>query len=697
MTEVTTNIPARLKNAAVGGHVAGVEDIVDDVSGKTQAEINTDINSTLTTHQNEINTLNSQNYESVTATEQTTAATDVLPATGEADTIYRVGSWDGAQYDATCYSEYAWKGDAYIHLSTKPQIGEVFDISAYRATGGTLAKYADLSAALDGGNNIPSALRKGGMSVKFIQGSAQSSDNKYVQYRLMSDTFNTNPANWQGVDDVPTAGSDNLVKSGGVYTPIFGGVVEYVSYITGFYSDTSLNIISADAFRINKYRISGTRIHVKSRTLSNMYCAWFDNSDNVIGTPFAGNSGSGYSFDEDLDIPNGAEYISISHVVDDGYTCTVTSLDTGIKGTVEQIEKTLYSKLKLSSIEDSAFYSSPTGDKNTSIADFSIAHYDIIESISTIHIKGRTIPSTYILFFDKNDTILSYTEGNSGSGINTDDDYTVPSGCTHFGISYVNIYELIVSTPENDGIVGKVEEIDKKVEEIDKVVNPDYYSTKKFGLIGDSIAANGGFIAKAADILGFTYKNVAIGGWMLGDKEGVSVYKQVNGVAPANVGLDGDEDMVIIFAGTNDFGHALTIGEPYIVDADGHRSANQDDLTTCGGLEKTIQTLYTKYNGYIPIIICLPLQRSLEGTYSSGGSWDKNDIDKYMDDYADGIKAVAQYYGIPVCDFYNINMNPNIPAANTKYFSDGLHPNTAGHNLMGRWLAKFIEAHAFDV
>jgi hypothetical protein len=33
----------------------------------------------------------------------------------------------------------------------------------------------------------------------------------------MSDTFNTTKVNWQGVDDIPTAGSDNLVKSGGVY------------------------------------------------------------------------------------------------------------------------------------------------------------------------------------------------------------------------------------------------------------------------------------------------------------------------------------------------------------------------------------------------------------------------------------------------------------------------------------------------
>ena len=50
------------------------------------------------------------------------------------------------------------------------------------------------------------------MTIRYVQ----TNDNKYVQYRLMSDTFNTTVANWQGVDDEPTAGSENLVKSGGV-------------------------------------------------------------------------------------------------------------------------------------------------------------------------------------------------------------------------------------------------------------------------------------------------------------------------------------------------------------------------------------------------------------------------------------------------------------------------------------------------
>ena len=85
------------------------------------------------------------------------------------------------------------------------------DVSELNATENphTIAQYVDLSAALAA---VPIDYQKGGMSIKFVQ----SNDNKYVQYRLMSDTFNTTPANWQGVDDEPTIESDNLVKSGGV-------------------------------------------------------------------------------------------------------------------------------------------------------------------------------------------------------------------------------------------------------------------------------------------------------------------------------------------------------------------------------------------------------------------------------------------------------------------------------------------------
>ena len=112
-----------------------------------------------------------------------------------------------------------------------------FDISAYRATGNVLAKYVDLSAALDGGNNIPEAFRKGGISVKFVQ----SSDNKYVQYRLMSTSFSTTESDWQGVDAEPTAGSQNLVTSGGVAEAIDARTI----YDTTIISDLECSIDSS--------------------------------------------------------------------------------------------------------------------------------------------------------------------------------------------------------------------------------------------------------------------------------------------------------------------------------------------------------------------------------------------------------------------------------------------------------------------
>ena len=222
MTIQTTKIPRRQKcvdkdHPYIGGSV----DIIDDSKNKTQEQINSETEERVSTLEESVGTggsvderiaeegakhylktetyskteLNNmittpnQEFVSVVATDQTTAATDVLPATGEADTIYRVGNWDGSQYDDTVYSEYSWNGSAYVKLSTKSQVGEVYDISANHAG----ATYADLSAALGtNGANIPQSLRKGGMSVKYVQ----SSDNKYVQYRLMPDSWSINTDDW---------------------------------------------------------------------------------------------------------------------------------------------------------------------------------------------------------------------------------------------------------------------------------------------------------------------------------------------------------------------------------------------------------------------------------------------------------------------------------------------------------------------
>ena len=127
----------------------------------------------------------------------------------------------------------------------------IFDISANN--GGTT--YASLSAALDNGNNIPVSQRHGGMTIRFI-----NSNSKYVQYRLMSDTFNTTPTNWQGVDDVPTAGSENLVKSGGVCDQltdisedVYLEIMNKTDYLYSYGVEWDVTVASPDLKRIGSY------------------------------------------------------------------------------------------------------------------------------------------------------------------------------------------------------------------------------------------------------------------------------------------------------------------------------------------------------------------------------------------------------------------------------------------------------------
>ena len=115
----------------------------------------------------------------------------------------------------------------------------IYDVSVHNPTAGPNSdgKFASLSALLSDSNIntlIPTAVRCGGMTIRFVQ----SSDNKYVQFRYMpsdaatASTF-TNTANWQGVDDVPTAGSANLVSSGGVYNNVNGVTAQPLEFTPG--------------------------------------------------------------------------------------------------------------------------------------------------------------------------------------------------------------------------------------------------------------------------------------------------------------------------------------------------------------------------------------------------------------------------------------------------------------------------------
>ena len=154
----------------------------------------------------------------------------------------------------------------------------MFDISSHNNG----AVFESLSALLSSSNLstlIPTSVRRGGMTIRFIQGSEQSSDNKYVQYRLTNQNWSINIADWQefgsakfstgenvgevGIDDEPNEGSHNIITSNGVYK----AVEPYIDIINtvedGFFIvDNMLNIgamitpTAVEGFENNDYTIN---------------------------------------------------------------------------------------------------------------------------------------------------------------------------------------------------------------------------------------------------------------------------------------------------------------------------------------------------------------------------------------------------------------------------------------------------------
>lgn len=101
--------------------------------------------------------------------------------------------------------------------NTEIILGGVYDVSSHNDN----IVFESLQALLNSPNLstlIPISVRHGGMMIRFIQGTVPNSDNKYVQYRLMSTLFSTTETNWQNVDDklkdiegqLTTLGSDIL-------------------------------------------------------------------------------------------------------------------------------------------------------------------------------------------------------------------------------------------------------------------------------------------------------------------------------------------------------------------------------------------------------------------------------------------------------------------------------------------------------
>lgn len=210
---------------------------------------------------------------------------------------------------------------------------------------------------------------------------------------------------------------------------------------------------------------------------------------------------------------------------------------------------------------------------------------------------------------------------------------------------------------------------------------------KKIAFLGDSITEGCG-----TSSLEHTFWNV------LGQKTGAQVFGYGIGgtrIAPQRVpsdpradqdfisrvdGMIPDADVVVVFGGTNDFGHG---------DAPFGTRGDQTSETFCGALHVLFTKLYERYPA-AQLVVMTPTHRLSEtdsvmnefGVRRSGN----------LRAYVQAIRDTAEDFAVPVLDLFRVSgIQPSVPALREAYMPDGLHPNDAGHAKIADKLIGFLQ------
>ena len=213
---------------------------------------------------------------------------------------------------------------------------------------------------------------------------------------------------------------------------------------------------------------------------------------------------------------------------------------------------------------------------------------------------------------------------------------------------------------------------------------------KKINFLGDSITEgaclddwNNVYWMRLGRETGATVRGYGIGGTRIAprlnpERPGEEGFGQYFGSRVA--AMDPDADIVVVWGGTNDFGHG---------DVPFGTIDDRDNTTFYGALHCLYRDLWEKYPT-ATIVVMTPLHRIGEhDTLNEHG----NPVIAPFKDIAQAIREVAAYYSFPVVDLYaTSNLNPELPIIKETFMPDGLHPNDAGHERIFSRLLGVLKA-----
>ena len=203
---------------------------------------------------------------------------------------------------------------------------------------------------------------------------------------------------------------------------------------------------------------------------------------------------------------------------------------------------------------------------------------------------------------------------------------------------------------------------------------------KSFNFLGDSLTEVNGHLPfewRYVNVFARKYspgtvRNYGIGGTRIARQQTPSANPVHDKDFCSRVeGMENDADFVIVFGGTNDFGHG---------DAPLGTMDDRTPDTFYGACHTLMRSLIEKYPAST-IIFMTPTHRACETRANRPP----------LVEFVKIIREVAEFYSIPVCDLYkNLGIQPQIQIQKEMFTQDGLHTNDKGAQRVADRLASFI-------
>ena len=139
-----------------------------------------------------------------------------------------------------------------------------------------------------------------------------------------------------------------------------------------------------------------------------------------------------------------------------------------------------------------------------------------------------------------------------------------------------------------------------------------------------------------------------------------------------------DADIVVVFGGTNDFGHGMA---PF------GKVGNTTPATFCGACDTLYKGLKQKYSRAV-IVVVTPIHRSSENNPRGDGYKPAGPL---LAEYVDAILQIAAANDLRVLDLFHGQPACKDGTLTPDLFPDGLHPNDTGHRILAELIGDYLQ------